>query len=159
MERKQMKNLIIINGNIGSGKSTLAREYVEKGYICISRDALRYAIGNLKYIFNDKYEPMIFTTEWCMFILFANSGADIVIDENNVSKVMRKDYISYARDLGYKIIGVELPRFTKEECVNRRMENQHGFYTREKWEEIWERFDKIYEELSYDEGVDEIGRG
>ena len=62
-----MKNLIILVGNIGSGKSTYAKKYQKKGYIVIARDQLRYAIGGGEYIFNTKYEPLIWKTEYYLF--------------------------------------------------------------------------------------------
>ena len=47
--KKQVKILV---SNIGGGKTTLSKRYVEFGYVVISRDTLRYGIGNGEYIFN-----------------------------------------------------------------------------------------------------------
>jgi len=55
----KQKELIILIGNLGTGKSTFAKTLVEKGYINISRDSLRYMIGAGKYIFNKEFEQSI----------------------------------------------------------------------------------------------------
>ena len=150
------KQLIILVGNIGSGKSTLTRKYIEKGYIAIARDYIRYAIGEGKYIFNPNYEPIIWGTEQYMFTRFMDLGVNIVVDEVGVSRRTRKAYIHYAQIKKYKIIAIVLPRYSQEEAVNHRMKNPHGQNDRRLWENVWEKFDAIYTEPTKAEGFDEI---
>jgi len=153
-----MKNLIILVGNIGSGKTTLAKEYVKEGYIAIARDQLRYAIGDGKYIFDSRYEPIIWQTERYLFRKFIDMRVDIIVDEVGISRRIRSRYIDYAKINGYYIIAIELPRFSKEECVKRRMRNPHDQPDKDVWNEVWEKFNEGYEEPSEDEGIDKVIR-
>ena len=153
-----MKELIILVSNIGGGKSTLAKKYQEKGYVIIARDQLRYAIGGGTYIFNPKYEPIIFETELCMLESFMELGVNIVIDEVGVSRAMRMRYIIPAKDYGYTVKCHVLPQLLRKTAVDRRMKNPHGQYDRNLWEQVWDRFQSKYEEPSLDEGLDEIIR-
>jgi len=150
------KNLILLMGNIGSGKSTYSKKYQKKGYIILSRDNLRYAIGGGKYIFNVDYEPIIKKTDLYMFKKFVESEVNIVLDETNVNKEMRKKYIPYAKKRGYRITVIELPRFCKEESVKRRMKKSHGKFPKYIWEKVWTNFDKLYERPSLAEGINHI---
>ena len=54
-----MKTLIVLVGNIGAGKSTTCQQYVDDSYVIVSRDALRYMIGNGTYTFNPLIEAYI----------------------------------------------------------------------------------------------------
>jgi predicted kinase len=150
--------LIILIGNIGSGKSTYCKKYQEQGCVIIARDQLRYGIGNGKYVFNYDYEPIIWDVEHHMFRRFLDLGVDIVIDEVGISKKMRERYIPYAKALGYKIIALELPRFSMEEAVARRMTNPHGQDDANLWKQVWTKFDNQYEAPTKEEGFDEIIR-
>jgi len=151
-----MKELIILMGNIGSGKSTYAKKYQKQGYVVIARDQLRYAIGNGNYIFNLDYEPIIWKTEFYIFKRFVNLGVNILIDGVGMSKSMRRRYIPYAKEKGYKITVIEMPRFCMEEAVSRRMKNPHGQPDHKLWEQVWTKFNNIYEIPLKKEGIDEI---
>ncbi len=154
-----MAKLKILIGNIGSGKTTLVKKYQKEGYVVISRDSLRYGIGNGKYIFNYDYEPIIWNTEEYMFRKFIDLGVNIVIDEVGLTKAMRRRYIGYCLNcssLGYKITAIVLPRLSMKESVDRRMQDPHGQYDRKLWEGVWTKFNKIYEKPSKNEGLDEV---
>ena len=153
-----MKNLIILIGNIGTGKTTFIKtqNLIEKGYVVIARDRLRYNIGGGNYIFNTKYEAIIWKTELFMFENFLKLGTNIVIDEVGVSKSLRKRYIPLAKKYKYQIVAIEMPKLTKEMAVNRRMQNPHQQNDRKLWEEIWEKFDAQYESPEYSEGFEHI---
>lgn len=153
-----MKELVILVGNIGSGKSTICKKYQEKGYVVIARDMLRYAIGGGKYIFNTKYEPIIFSIEKEMLEKFMELEVPIIIDEVGISKVLRAEYVFLAQEYDYKVICHIMKKLSKEESVERRMKNPHGQYDKKLWESVWERFDKMYEEPSKEEGIDKIIR-
>lgn len=153
-----MKELIILVGNIGSGKSTLAKRYVKKGYIVVSRDSFRYGIGGGKYIFNLKYEPIIWKIEKYTFQKFIDLGINVLVDEVGINEKLRHRYIPYAKSAGYKIVAIELPRLTMKESVDRRMIDPHGQYNRKLWEQVWSKFDMMYESPSKKEGIDKIKR-
>lgn len=150
------KHLIILIGNIGSGKSTYCKKYQEQGYIVIARDQLRYGIGNGKYVFNYKYEPVIWSTELYMFRKFIELEENIVVDEVGMSKNMRQRYIPYAKENGYTITALELPRLSMGESVTRRMINPHGQPNVELWKQVWTKFEAIYEPPTKEEGFDKI---
>jgi len=149
-------NIIVLVGNIGSGKSTLVKQYQEQGYIVIARDMLRYAIGGGEYVFNPEYEPIIWNTELSLLDDFLNKGVNIIVDEVGLSKAMRRRYIDIAEIYDYNITCIQLRKLSKEESVNRRMINPHGTNDRKVWGDVWEKFNKQYEEPSLDEGFDEI---
>lgn len=150
------KELIILCGNIGEGKSTLAKKYQEKGYVVIARDGLRYMIGGGNYIFNKEYESVIWETEFCMLKSFMEKGVNIVVDSVVISKALRVRYIIPAKDYGYIVKCHLLPKLGMKEAVDRRMRNPHGQYDRKLWEEVWLKFNRVYEEPSLKEGFDQI---
>lgn len=152
------KELIILIGNIGSGKTTITRQYVQNGYVVIARDMLRYSIGNGKYIFDPKYESIIWETELFMYSSFLDLGVNIIVDEVGVTFSMRARYINEAKEQGYKITAIEMPRLSMEEAVNRRMNNPHSQPDRKLWEQVWSKFDAMYKEPIKDEGFDQIIR-
>jgi len=152
------KNLILMVGNIGTGKSTLTKEYSKKGYVVISRDSLRYGIGAGKYIFDLEYEPTIWNTELFMFRNFVKLGVNIIIDEVGINRELRARYIKYAKSFGYTIIVIEMPKLTMNEAVNRRMNDPHGQPDRKLWEQVWTKFNNMYEKPVHDEGIDIIER-
>jgi predicted kinase len=153
------KRLVILIGNIGSGKTTLAKRFVEKGYVVISRDALRYMIGGGKYIFDKQLELSVWAAERAIFEIFVEAGLNIVVDGAALSKRLRGGYFSTLDIVDvwdYKCIAVVLPRLSMSECVERRMKDPHQQNDKNLWEGIWEKFDSQYEEPSLDEGFDKI---
>jgi predicted kinase len=152
------KELIILVGNIGTGKSTYSATYQKQGYIIISRDQIRYGIGNGKYIYNKLYEPTVFKIEKYMLKKFLELGINIIVDGVGVTPQIREKYILYGKKNGYKIIAIIMPRFSMEKAVSRRMLTPHGQYDRQLWENVWKKFDGIYEEPKKKEGFDKIIR-
>lgn len=155
-----MKNpqIIVMVGNIGSGKTTLVNKLVKAGYIVVSRDAIRYMIGNGKYIFNPKIEGAVFRAEQDIIANFMNYSCNIVVDEVGVSKGMRKCYIELANTYGYDAIAIEMQRLGMKESVDRRMNDPHGQSDRALWEGVWKKFDKVYESPKEIEGFKKVIR-
>ena len=151
-----LKELIILIGNIGSGKSTLSDTYQKDGHIVISRDSLRYAIGGGNYVFNLEYETALLKAEQVLFTEFLEMGKDIIIDAVNSSRMTRTRYILPAKEKGYIIKAIELPKLSKQESVDRRLNDPHGNFSKETWEEVWEMFDGIYQSPSIEENFDLI---
>ena len=152
----KQKEVIVLVGNIGSGKSTLTKRYQKLGYIVISRDQLRYAIGGGKYVFNTAFEKSIHATELYMYEKFLNLGKNIIIDETNMHNTSRKMYASLAKGYGYETSVIVLPKLTMKESVDRRMKDPHDQIDRKLWEKVWEKFDLMYEEPTKEEGFDNI---
>lgn len=141
---KRKKELMLLIGNIGSGKTTYAKKYVEKGYINISKDNLRFNIGAGKYIFDRRYEKTIFEVEKKMFQNFCRLGVNIVVDGTNVTRTLRKRYISYAKRYNYKIIGIVFPFLPRKTALKRRFKDPRGDKNKMKWGEVWEMFNFCY---------------
>lgn len=150
-----MANLYLLIGNIGSGKSTWTKANCE-GKLVISRDDIRYMLGGGSYLFDWDLEPRIRGIEMYILLNLLSTGKDIIIDEIGISKEERTDYISTAKNLNYNVIAVQMPKFSKEICVDRRMKHQHRGYIKKTWEEVWDRFDKQYEPPTYEEGFWDI---
>jgi predicted kinase len=150
-----MKKLIILVGNVGSGKSTVAKKYIDRGFVCISRDGLRYSIGGGKYIFNPFYESTIWDTELFMLRSFMEKGVNLIVDEVGIDKKMRKRYIKCAKEYDYRVTAIIMPKLSVEESIKQRMNNPRGFHEKI-WERVWNEFDAAYEEPEKHEGFDEI---
>ena len=155
---EEMNKIVILVGNIGSGKTTYTHKLVVKGYVAIARDALRYMIGNGKYIFNPKLEPAIFSSETEIIKRFMEFGVDLVIDEVGINRLVRARYIVLAKTYNYQIECVMLPKYSMQECVDRRMQDPHGQPDRALWESVWKKFNHRYEEPSLKEGFSKIIR-
>lgn len=152
----KQKEVVILVGNIGTGKTTVAKKYINYGYIAIARDYLRYAIGLGEYRFDPNYEPIIWQTETYMYKKFVDLGVNIVIDEVGMSKKLRKKYIKYAKNRGYKMTAVVTENLSMKKAVDRRMKDPHGEFNRKIWEKVWTNFNKIYEVPTLKEGFDRI---
>ena len=151
-----MPNLIMMVGNIGSGKSTLVKQLTKQGYMVISRDALRYMFGGGEYLFDVDLEPEVFKLEKYALKLLSDFTYDIIIDETNMSAIGRKRYFDIVKDQGYTKTAIVMPKFSKIESVERRMEANHGNGTAIVWGEVWERFNNVYVEPTKNEGFDKI---
>lgn len=149
-----MPNLIMLVGNIGSGKSTFVKELTKRGYIVVSRDALRIMVGGGKYVFDVDLEPEIFRIERYALRVLSDFGHNIVIDETNMSLTIRGRHLDCIKDKGYRKIAIIMPKLSKEESITRRLEDNHGDNGRQVWGDVWDRFDKIYTAPTKEEGFD-----
>jgi predicted kinase len=151
-----MAKMIVLVGNIGSGKSFYSKKLVKEGYRIVSRDSLRSMINAGDYVFDRDKEPIVHEmTVRCVYALLSQFE-NIVIDETNVSKKMRSKYIEMAKKWDYELEAHVLPMISKEESIQRRMNDNHGDNSKETWEEVWDRFDNRYCEPTIEEGFDEV---
>ena len=150
--------LVILVGNIGTGKSTVSKGYAIDGYYIICRDSLRSMLGAGRYIFEKDTEEAIHDSTTNLFIHLLLQRKNIVIDETNMDKRTRKRFISIAKyDYKYKkITAVIMPQLSKEDCIVNRMKDTLRGTPLHIWEEVWEKFNKRYQEPTLDEGFDEI---
>lgn len=152
-----MPNCIIVTGNIGCGKTTLSHKYVKKGYLVVSRDQIRYGLGNGTYIFDYESENVVWKVELFLFEELLKHGYNIFIDETGINRKMRNRYIKILKQYkDYKIISIELPRLDRKKAVTRRLKNNHGSTKKAVWESVWRRFDYIYESPKKQEGFHQL---
>jgi predicted kinase len=152
------KELIVLVGNIGTGKSTYSAKYQKQGYVIVSRDQIRYGMGNGIYVYNKLYEPTVWKIEDYMLRKWLELGVNIVVDEVGVTIQMREKYIEYGKMSDYKVIAIEMPRFSMKKAVARRMRNPHGQYNKQLWENVWTKFDSCYISPKKSEGFDKVIR-
>ena len=154
-----MSKLILLVGNVGSGKSTYAKKIVKENPNCfvVSRDSLRYMVNAGEYTFDREKETIVHDLAMrCLASLLA-SGLDVILDETNMNKRSRKNYIDFAKEYeGYEIEAHVMPRLGKEESVKRRLQDPHGTYDKAKWEEVFDMFSKRYIVPSESEGFDNV---
>ncbi len=153
-----MKNreLILLVGNIGNGKTTLCKKFGERGYLIVSQDDFRYSIGAGKYTFDINYEPCIKETAKALARSFMKRDISLVIDETNMSKRIRKKYLSLAKIYEYKTRAIILPKLSQKKSVQRRLKNNHGNTPKIVWENVWEMFDIMYEIPTKAEGFNQV---
>ena len=151
------KELLILIGNIGTGKSTFVKSLVKKGFICVSRDGIRYSLGGGQYIFSALCEQAVKATVKKLALELVKSEVEkIVIDETNMSISSRSYYITLAIAYGYKCVAIVMPQLSMNDCVKRRLSNNHGAFTKEVWQEVWTNFSNRYEKPTLKEGFDKI---
>jgi predicted kinase len=158
---KYARKLMLMVGNIGAGKTTYIKS-LNQEYITLSRDKMRFMIGNGEYIFSFRLENAIWHGELELFKGMINEGVNIAIDEINTNKNMRGRYIHQMLvntwdSNKYEVIAVVFPRLSKKESVDRRMKDNHDkSIERITWEEVWDHFDKNYTPPTIEEGFDKI---
>ncbi len=152
----EKRQLIILIGNIGSGKSTLCKDYSAKGFHIVCRDTLRSMIGGPNgYVFSPATEEAIDAA--CIRLietLLSQKEKSIVIDETNMTRKNRKRYIRFAKWAGYEVVAHETITFTKAECLANREKDTLRGYELSTWAEVWEKFNKSYQEPTFEEGFD-----
>lgn len=147
-----MKAYVLI-GNIASGKSTWAKA---KGLPVVSRDAIRYELGNGEYLFNRKVEEFI--TIICNIYIssFLLLEKDVVIDGTNMTVESRTGVIMLLKSQGCEVIAVVFPDRGCADHVRDRMADNHGDTSKEKWETIFWNFKLKYQSPKEEEGFSKI---
>ena len=154
VKKKKDQVMVILVGNVGCGKTTLSRRYADRNYVVVSRDALRSMIDGERYKFDFDLEPHVFEIETNAIEIFLEAGYNIVVDETNTSLRTRFRLLRLAEEHNVQTLIHVLPRLGRKECIDRRMKHDKRGYTRKRWEEIWDMFDKSYVEPNYKEGFD-----
>jgi predicted kinase len=149
--------VIFLVGNIGSGKSTYIST-LNGTHMVISRDKIRYMLGNGEYVFIKEHERAVWAAERALFQNLLKTGVNIVIDEVNTNVIMRHMYLEDISNSPneYTAKAIVFPRIPKKEAVNRRMINPHGLFSRKIWGQVWSNFDNERIDPSFEEGFDEI---
>jgi len=146
----------IMVGNIGGGKSTYIKDNITPATI-ISKDGIRYALGGGEYVFDPKLEPIVHSTTMHLTRKLCEAGVSrLVLDETNVQKKGRKQFIKIAQERDYEVIAVVLPDFDMDVAVDRRLTNPHCQPDRELWESVWTKFYEKFQYPTLEEGFDNI---
>src|SRR4030042_1637588 len=98
------KQMVILIGNIGEGKTTYCNKLVDKGFIAVSKDSLRYMIGNGNYLFDRRVEPTVKASAQNILSNFVKLGVNIVVDDCNVYRALRRYPLILGKRAGYKVI-------------------------------------------------------
>lgn len=148
--------LVILIGNIGTGKSTVSKEYANNGYIIVCKDSMRTMLGAGSYVFDVKLEPLIHQATTDMITRLMKQQKNIVVDETNMDKKTRATYIDLAYRYNYKRVACVMPVLSKEDSIVNRMKDSLRGTPIYIWEEVWEKFNKRYQEPTHGEGFTEI---
>jgi predicted kinase len=153
-----MGQLFIVVGNIASGKSTEAKRLSDLHNIpIVSLDGMRRMLWGGGYKFEQEYEHAIRVAESKLINEFFAEHISFIIDDSSfVSASKRKDIIRGAKFWGYKVTIIEMPKKGKEESINTRLSSNHGSYTKDVWERVWEQFDGVYDKPTKKEGAEVI---
>jgi predicted kinase len=156
---KYENRLMFLVGNIGSGKTTYIKQ-LNGEYVVLSRDKIRYMLGNGEYVFHGDLEDAVWQAELKLFTGLLHTGINIVIDEVNTNPNMRARYLYAVNydilDFKYETTAVVFPRLPMDVCVERRVKSPHGNFTKADWEKVWTRFDTNYVKPSINEGFDKV---
>lgn len=148
----------ILCGLVGSGKSTWAREKAmqdDMTAVIINRDSIRTMVKG-QYIYDSKIEPTIRDmARACVKEAFKRQH-DIIIDETNITKVKRLEWIMLLRELESKWRSIDLILVYFNEHTRNldlRMREPRGQSAQE-WQGVIEQMKKDFEEPNIDEGFD-----
>jgi len=156
-----MNELIVMVGNVGSGKSTWSKKNAvtmsnPNGYLVVSRDAIRYMLGGGNYLFFREVEPLVHRITITSIEDLLKQGQSVIVDETNVSKKMRKQYIQLARKYKCCVTAVVMKETTMKEAVKRKMKVPHGQKNKKLWEGVFRRFKLRYQKPTLQEGFDVV---
>jgi len=155
--------LIVLVGNIGSGKSTWIKKYKEthEDVWVVSRDNIRYALGDGEYIYDKDFESYI--QYFCSDIfntLVDKQVGSIIIDETNMTRKVRKRYLRlnnlYIPEYRYHTQAIVFPDLGENEHVRRRLGDNHGDTEEGTWIGVYRGLRGAYEAPTGGEGFDEV---
>ena len=154
-----MHKIFVLIGNIASGKSTWVDTLEpEVRTDIISKDAVRYRLGDGEYLFDRRVEPHIQTIVLGTYRACVALGYDVVIDETNMTRKSR-EWIFKNRPDGYTVEAVIFEDRGREDHVTARLANNHGDTPRETWERVYDRNKTLYEPPCFSEGFSVIQPG
>ena len=145
-------NVYILCGLIGSGKSTWAKEKAkESNTVIINKDNIRSMLKG-DYVFHKDLEPLVKEIAYDSILESVFKNFDVIIDETNLTKKHRADYISLIKShYKDKNIKINIVYFTeKENNVDRRMNDPKG-QSREVWQKVHFDMLRVFEEPTSDE--------
>lgn len=149
--------LVLLFGNIASGKSTMSKVLNKHGFVCVSSDALRYMLHPYVYKFDQEEDYAISETEKIAVTTLMSLNKNIVVDDAGNMLFYRREWlVELAKKNCYKLIAITMPFFSREVSVKRRMKHPHGKYSKERWSQVYDMFQKNYNPPTKKEGFDAI---
>lgn len=149
-----MPKVTIAIGNVGCGKSTVGRETAKREFdtLIINYDSIREMFYG-EYGFKKVYEPIVKDSAVSMAIIALLNNLDVYIDEHNLT--------SEGRTVIVQTLRAHVPRLRIDyllfplgkEGLERRIKEPRNLKP-EKWKEIWEELNSIYEPPTPNEGYD-----
>jgi len=147
----------ILVGAIASGKTTFAKKKAKEGMIIINDDSIVNMLHCNNYkLYSEYLKPLYKSIENIALQMAIALGRDVIIDRPNYSKGMRRRYIAIAKSLDAKVAFVIFPKRTNEVHAERRVASDGRGFLYEDWLEVAKRHDELFEQVSLDEGADEI---
>ena len=146
----------VLIGLPGSGKSTWTEKQMKelnpRGIGVVSRDAIRLMInGSYKYIEAQQDLITDIAEESAKAIL--DEGYDLVIDQANISKDVRKEVTRFLRNINeeIKIYFIRMHVYNAEVLVLRRMEGDARGENEEYHIRVIDKMEKAYETVGHEE--------
>lgn len=153
------KELVLTVGLPGTGKSTYINQKYKK-HLIVSNDKLVEAYGkknNMTY--NEAFDAIgrdkIIAMGKRNFQKALKTGRDIVLDNTNLTKKIRKQYLDMAPP-NYKLVAVVFKLKSKE--LNKRLKGREKETGKHIPPDVMKKMKGDYEEPSKAEGFDEIIR-
>ena len=159
-----MAKLILMVGNVGTGKTTTTNRLMDTVDIRKGRDMITVSADCLaEMLFNGYYGPNIWTDKhWTLYASIKQyiirealaKGFSVIVDGTHMAKVNRKTYIDIAKEFD---VNVDVYLHTYPDGLKRRIANPKSEHTSpEKWAEIYNNFEDMFEAPTLNEGIDNI---
>jgi len=144
----------------GSGKSTWSKAFSNKNSntVVVNRDAFRHMFKG-EYVYDITLEHLVKGAAKQTFIECLNENYDIVIDETNFLKRVRKEWIDAVKEYEKDHTRVNLVAVVFTEMRNNlsnRMNNDRGI-SKEQWDTVIQGMkDKFEPVQQWEEGFDKV---
>jgi predicted kinase len=145
--------VFILCGLVGSGKSTWANAQAKNSsnLFVINKDALRQMLYG-EYAYRPESESVIRVTAENIFRLCLGRETSVIIDETNLTRKKRDEYLKIARVYRAETTLVVFPE--KEWNLLNRMDSDPRGITMDKWSQVIEGMRRSWE----DPTVEEMGQ-
>jgi predicted kinase len=138
--------VFILCGLVGSGKSTWANLQVQKdlNLLVINKDGIRKMLyGGYEYRASSEGIIRVIADIICRLCL--SRGTSVIIDETNLIREKRDNYLKIAREFQAEAILVVFPE--KENNLANRMNSDSRGYEESKWARVIEVMKKAWEDV------------